>query len=126
LDRLGDNGIIAIMIGNRVDQTIFLDTWLMSCRVIGREVEQACLNVMVAVAQSAGATKLEGVYRPTSRNAMVESLYERLGFKPLPILANVSGTRWELQLDGWHARSVNMRVQDNACFPEYTLASAGD
>jgi FkbH-like protein len=81
VDRFGDNGIIAVVIGRLRDDTILeLDTWLMSCRVLGRQVEEATLNVVADVAQKMGARALLGIFRPTSKNGMVSGHYGRLGF----------------------------------------------
>ena len=83
-DAFGDNGIIAIVIG-RMDAAddLVLDTWLMSCRVLGRQVEQATMNLVAAQARALGARRLIGEYRPTKKNAMVREHYARLGFSPL-------------------------------------------
>ena len=84
-DKFGDNGIIAIIIGYRTDEaTIDIDTWLMSCRVLGRQVEQAALAILAAEARRMGARRLVGRYRPTEKNGMVAEHYPRLGFAPLP------------------------------------------
>jgi FkbH-like protein len=81
LDRFGDNGIIAIIIGRMEDgATLALDTWLMSCRVLGRQVEATTLNLIAATARAMGATTLRGQYIPTKKNGMVKDHYERLGF----------------------------------------------
>lgn len=84
-DRFGDNGIIAIVIG-RVDSEGLcdLDTWLMSCRVLGRRVEEATLAVVIKQAAAHGATGLLGRYRKTAKNGMVADHYERLGFTAEP------------------------------------------
>jgi FkbH-like protein len=81
-DRFGDNGIIAIIIARSVDSTsAALDTWLMSCRVLGRQVEQASLAVVVQEALRRRFTHLRGAYRATKKNAMVRDHYEKLGFR---------------------------------------------
>ena len=83
LDRFGDNGIIAIVIGKPAEPGIIeLDTWLMSCRVLGRGVERATLNLAAAQAIALGATTLRGCYIPTAKNAMVRDHYTNLGFTP--------------------------------------------
>ena len=81
LDRFGDNGIIAIIIGRRTEPDVVeVDTWLMSCRVLGRQVEATTLNLIAAQAQALGATRLRGVYAPTKKNGMVRDHYAKLGF----------------------------------------------
>jgi len=85
LDRFGDNGIIGILIGRlNGDGDMMLDIWLMSCRVLGRQVEEATLNVIAGVAQSMGAKKLVGLYKPSAKNGMVAEHYRKLGFDVEP------------------------------------------
>jgi FkbH-like protein len=80
-DRLGDNGIIAIVIGRMVGEyDLAIDTWLMSCRVLGRQVEQTTLNILAAAAKRLGARRLIGEYRATKKNGMVQDHYKKLGF----------------------------------------------
>ncbi len=82
LDRFGDNGIVAIVIG-RLDAeggVAWIDTWLMSCRVLGRQVEAATLNLVAAHAKQLGAGRLIGEYVPTGKNGIVAEHYVRLGF----------------------------------------------
>src|SRR3546814_15620357 len=63
-----------------LNPAIEIDTWLMSCRVLGRGVENAMLSVIASQTARSGATRLIGRYRPTPRNAMVRDLFDRLGF----------------------------------------------
>ena len=81
LDRFGDNGVIAILIGRMLeDSDLLIDTWLMSCRVLGRQVEPASLNLVAGQARSLGARRLIGEYIPTKKNGMVKDHYPKLGF----------------------------------------------
>ncbi|HET6182444.1 MAG TPA: HAD-IIIC family phosphatase [Acetobacteraceae bacterium] len=81
LDRFGDNGVIAIVIGRMEnDADCRIDTWLMSCRVLGRQVELATLAVIAAQARALGAARLVGEYIPTRKNDMVKDHYAKLGF----------------------------------------------
>jgi FkbH-like protein len=81
LDRFGDNGVIAIVVGRLISETdMLIDTWLMSCRVLGRQVESTTLNLIAAQARTLGATRLVGIYVPTKKNGMVKDHYARLGF----------------------------------------------
>ena len=79
-DRFGDNGLIAVVLGRREDDTVHITDWLMSCRVLQRRVEVATLHVIVAEARRMGARWLFGAYRPTGRNGMVAGHYAHLGF----------------------------------------------
>jgi FkbH-like protein len=81
LDRFGDNGIIGIVIGKmQNDEDLLIETWLMSCRVLGRQVEPTTLNIVALQAQQLGAKRLIGEYRPTKKNGMVKDHYAKLGF----------------------------------------------
>ena len=95
LDRFGDNGMIAVVIGHlRSDGRLALDGWLMSCRVLGRRVEEAVLRVIADQAVSLGAEQLLGCYCATAKNAMVAELYPRLGFDAIDDTGNDAGTQW--------------------------------
>jgi FkbH-like protein len=84
VDRFGDNGIIAIVIGRmNDDEDLLIDTWLMSCRVLGRQVETETLNLVAAAAIRLGARRLIGEYIPTPKNGMVRDHYGKLGFAPI-------------------------------------------
>jgi FkbH-like protein len=100
-DRFGDNGIIAICIGKMQDDNdLLIDTWLMSCRVLGRQVEPTTLNLIADQAKRLGAKRLLGDYIPTKKNSMVKTHYEKLGF----ILTETDGdgsTRATLDLNGF-------------------------
>ena len=80
-DRFGDTGVIAVVTGRFVEaQTFIIDDWLMSCRVIGRDVEYATLRALIERLQARGVYKLKAHYKPSGRNAMVADLLSRLGF----------------------------------------------
>jgi len=79
-DALGDNGMISVIICRKNAAIWEIDTWLMSCRVLGRRVEEAALMDIVSNAKKSGATKLVGTYCPTARNALVKRHYSKLGF----------------------------------------------
>jgi FkbH-like protein len=85
-DRFGDNGLISVIVARPDEQwdknSLLIDTWLMSCRVLGRQVEAAALEAVAQEAARRGAQALIGEYRPTPRNGLVSSHYEKLGFAP--------------------------------------------
>lgn len=83
-DRFGDNGLIAVVVmRQREPDTLFVDTWLMSCRVLKRGMEQFTLNMMVGEARRRGCRRIVGEYLPTPKNGMVADHYQRLGFLPI-------------------------------------------
>jgi FkbH-like protein len=79
-DRFGDHGLIAIVIGHASSEDFAIDTWLMSCRVLKRQVEEEVLNEIVRLARNRGCTKVVGRYIPTAKNGMVRDLYPKMGF----------------------------------------------
>jgi FkbH-like protein len=109
-DTFGDNGMISVVICRPDDIGIwFIDTWLMSCRVLGRKVEHMVLREILTHARAAGVGKLIGVYKPTDRNKLVVDHYARLGFSQTS--AEESGlTRWELSVDAANPESAPMKV----------------
>ena len=81
IDRFGDNGIIGIVIGKMSgNEELLIDTWLMSCRVLGRQVEPTTLNLVAEQAKRLGARRVIGEYLPTKKNGMVREHYPKLGF----------------------------------------------
>ncbi len=80
-DKFGDNGLIAVVIMRALDsETLFVDTWFMSCRVLKRGMENFTLNTMVERARMGGYKRIIGEYLPTAKNAMVREHYPSLGF----------------------------------------------
>ncbi len=99
-DKFGDNGMISVVIAkpSGEPEELLIDTWLMSCRVLGREVENAILNLLAEQATNGGYKSIVGEYRPTPKNGLVRDHYANLGFE-----SNGTGdadeTRWRLCLD---------------------------
>jgi len=80
-DQFGDNGLICVIVLKKeTDDTAFIETWLMSCRVLKRGMENFTLNTIASFANQKGFTWLKGEYIPTAKNEMVKSHYKNLGF----------------------------------------------
>jgi len=109
-DVFGDNGMISVVICRSGEIGVWeIDTWLMSCRVLGRKVEHMVLREILEHARVAGIQKLVGVYRPTDRNKLVVDHYAKLGFAK--VTREDSGlTRWELMLEGAEPESAPMKI----------------
>src|SRR3984957_4102761 len=109
-DIFGDNGMISVVICRRSEAGVWdIDTWLMSCRVLGRKAEHMVLREILEHARAAGIHKLTGTYRPTDRNQLVVDHYARLGFKKTG--EEDSGlTRWELSVSDTAPPSAPMIV----------------
>jgi predicted enzyme involved in methoxymalonyl-ACP biosynthesis len=103
-DRFADHGLIAVLVAEQRGDSLVIDTWLMSCRVIGRDLEQAMLNELAGLARVRGCKALRGIYVPSARNQLVADLYPRLGFSPATDEvgdggAGAESTSWDLELD---------------------------
>ena len=95
-DRLGDHGLVALLIVEVTDDALDIDTFLMSCRVIGRTVEEKLLAHLCAEAIARDRTMLRGSYVPTAKNAIVRDLYARFGFRETG--SENGATRWEYDI----------------------------
>ena len=111
-DRFGDNGLIAVVVMRPLDgDTLFIDSWLMSCRVLRRGVENFVLNTMVERARAAGYHRLIGEYIPTPKNRMVEHHYVSLGFQLMPADAAAAvSVRYELSLDDYSPKPCEIEA----------------
>lgn len=82
-DKFGDNGVVSVVIG-RIDgenkDELHMELWLMSCRVLKRDMEYAMMDTLVQKAQSSGIRRIIGYYYPTAKNAMVKNFYAKQGF----------------------------------------------
>ncbi len=79
-DKFGDNGLVSVLIGQVLDETVQLDLWLMSCRVLKREMEFAMFDALIELCQARGIRKIVGIYIPSKKNSMVAEHYASLGF----------------------------------------------
>lgn len=105
----GDNGIIGVIIGRKQNDVLFLESWLMSCRVLKRGVEEATMNLVVAQARAMGIAQIVGEYRATAKNAMVHDHYPQLGFRPLP--DDGSGDlRWALDVADYRNKQTDIET----------------
>jgi FkbH-like protein len=79
-DKFGDNGLVSVVIGKVHGQAVEIDVWLMSCRVLKREMETAMFDALVEECRARGVREILGVYIPSRKNGMVAEHYGALGF----------------------------------------------
>ncbi len=109
-DKFGDNGLIAVVIMKPLDkETLFVDTWFMSCRVLKRGMENFTLNTMVEKAKAAGYERIIGEYLPTPKNKMVEDHYTNLGFKKVE---GAETFQYELEVKAYQHRECYITKKD--------------
>ncbi len=99
IDKFGDNGVVSVVIGHKNGDVLDMDLWIMSCRVLKRDMEFAMMDGLVERAREAGLTKIIGYYYPTAKNNMVRDFYERMGFTKVSEDAE-GNTVWEFDLTG--------------------------
>lgn len=99
-DKYGDNGLICVIVLEKKNpETLFIDSWLMSCRVLKRGMEDFTLNTIVDIARKNGYKYVEGEYIPTAKNQMVADHYNRLGFE-------IHDEKWILNVDQYQTKEV--------------------
>jgi FkbH-like protein len=109
-DVFGDNGMISVVICRTAEPGVWeVDTWLMSCRVLGRKVEHMVLREILEHARAAGIEEIRGIYKPSGRNDLVVDHYEKLGFTEVG--EDAAGvTLWELRVEGADPATAPMQV----------------
>ena len=111
-DRFGEHGLIAVVITRLDGREMIVDTWLMSCRVLKRGVEDLVLNHILQLAAKADCTRVVGVYRPTAKNKMVQDLYSSLGF--MPQRSSDEESTYELEVKDYIPRTTKILVREEA------------
>ena len=96
-DKFGDNGLITIVIGSIVGDELHIDLWLMSCRVLKREMESAVLDFLIEYCKKNSIKKIYGYYYKTSKNNMVKDFYKEMGFNT--ILLEDEKSEWILEIN---------------------------
>lgn len=106
-DKFGDYGLIGVIILKREHAALFIDTWLMSCRVLQRGVERLCMNHIIEFAAKNGCRTVEGVYAPTEKNGLVREFYAGFGFKKTAESEDRS-SKWSLSVSEYRAEKIHI------------------
>jgi len=114
-DRFGDQGLISLVILQPGLQsgTVAITDWVMSCRVLGRGVEEHLMNRAVKEARAMGLHVINGTYVPTLKNGMVKDFYSRFGFAKTREEADGT-SEWVLNVSDYRERPVLIRSVDEA------------
>lgn len=83
VDRFGDNGVVSVVIGHKDGEDCHIDLWIMSCRVLKRDMEYAMMDTLVHRCREQGIKRIYGYYYPTAKNGMVREFYSLQGFEKL-------------------------------------------
>ena len=113
VDKFGDNGIVSVVIGHKNDKVLDMELWLMSCRVLKRDMELAMLDRLVERCREQGIELIRGYYYPTAKNKMVKELYGFFGFEK--ISGDEQGnTVWEMKVADYEPRNHVISVRENS------------
>jgi predicted enzyme involved in methoxymalonyl-ACP biosynthesis len=112
------NGLVSVLIGRVAGETLEIDVWLMSCRVLKREMELAMFDTLIEQCHARGIRKIIGVYIPTKKNLMVAGLYGELGFTSAA--DSVDGQQsWQFEVSGeYTAKSSHIHRTAGAESPQ--------
>ncbi|MCR4728727.1 MAG: HAD-IIIC family phosphatase [Lachnospiraceae bacterium] len=108
-DKFGDNGVVSVAIGKKVGDEVQIILWLMSCRVLKRDMEYAMMNEFVRRCAEKGATTIKGFYYPTEKNAMVKDFYSLFGFKKVSE-DGAGNTAWEVGTEEYKPKEVCIEI----------------
>ncbi len=111
-DKFADNGIVTVIAGKIEDKKLNLVLWLMSCRVLKRDLENTMLCTIVETAKKNGIDEIIGNYYPTQKNGMVKDFYQTMGFTKLDDDSD-GNTRWSLKVDDYTGQVKHMKVKQN-------------
>lgn len=110
-DRFGDNGVVSLIIGRKHSDTLHIELWLMSCRVLKRDMEYAMMDTLVERAKKLGLKKIIGYYYPTKKNGMVKDFYGQIGFHKNNE-NEIGDSVWELIINDYHPRNNNIYMEE--------------
>lgn len=100
-DKFGDNGVVSIVIGHQTGDVVDIDLWLMSCRVLKRDMEFAMMDRLVEECKNRGVKEIIGHYYPTAKNGMVREFYGTMGFVKTEE-DDGGNSEWVIMVDGYN------------------------
>lgn len=113
IDKFGDNGVVSVVIGKKENNILNIDLWIMSCRVLKRDMEFAMLDRLVERCREQGIDTIKGYYYPTAKNKMVKELYGKFGFNKISE-DEEGNTIWQLDIKSYENKNNVINVQDNS------------
>ena len=111
-DKFGDNGVVTVVIGKKNGNELDIILWLMSCRVLKRDMEFAVMDELALKAIAAGLKTVRGHYYPTAKNGMVKEFYSIQGFEKISEDEN-GNSEWLMKLDGYVEKNHVINVKEN-------------
>lgn len=102
-DRVGRYGLVSVVVLEKMDTFLFIENWLMSCRVLNRGLEAFGLNVVMRIASEGGYERVVGEYIPTEKNSLVKEHYQRMGF-------TAESGLWVMKTDGYVDKTTHIAL----------------
>lgn len=112
-DKFGDNGIVSVVIGKIKDRELHIELWLMSCRVLKRDMELAMLDELVSQCRDKEISRIVGYYYKTPKNSMVSELYGSFGFKNVSRSSNGDSV-WSLEISSYKSKNKVIKVNSES------------
>lgn len=113
-DKFGDNGVVSVVIGRIDGDKLHVDLWIMSCRVLKRNMEFAMMDELVKVCKSKGINEINGYYYPTAKNSMVKDFYGLQGFSKVSE-DREGNTEWLFEItDSYENKNRYISVNEGA------------
>lgn len=106
-DKFGDNGIVSVVIGRKEREGLHIELWIMSCRVLKRDMEYAMMDRLVEECRKEGIHTIWGYYYPTAKNQMVKDFYNLQGFCKIEE-DSAGNTTWEYIIPGDYENKNNV------------------
>ncbi|MBQ8597647.1 MAG: HAD-IIIC family phosphatase, partial [Lachnospiraceae bacterium] len=94
-DKFGDNGVVSLLVGRKDGRALSMELWLMSCRVLKKDMEYAMMDALVAECRKQGIENIYGHYYQTAKNAMVKEFYGQMGFECIGAGASEGDSEWK-------------------------------
>lgn len=110
-DKFGDNGVVSVVIGHKDGDTLNIDLWIMSCRVLKRDMEYAMMDKLVDECRKTSVKTILGYYYPTAKNGMVRDFYQLQGFDKIEEDEN-GNTTWRLDVKTYKNQNKFINVED--------------
>lgn len=111
-DKFGDNGVVTAVIGKKDGEELDIILWLMSCRVLKRDMEFAMMDELAAEAIAVGVTVIRGHYYPTAKNGMVKDFYSLQGFEKISEDAD-GNSEWLMDLDKYEQKNQVIDIKED-------------
>ena len=111
-DKFGDNGVITVIIGKVENDTCHIELWLMSCRVLKRDMEYAMMDNLVDRCRDKNIAEIRGYYYATAKNSMVKDFYKLMGFEM--VSSEEDNTVWSFQItDSYKAKNKYISMEES-------------